>query len=564
MLWGWSGRVDLRDWGSRDPNSGTGRPRSSGLAGATTLTPFIPQFEWSPESRDFPLPFPGGAERAAVAALAADEARPGATLEEVFSTTPNWMKLAPVALLLVAVTAFAAWQLLGGDGENPAATGTAGISAIATNETNGSATQRPGAGGAAASPTGGSAIAGSTGEATGDSTSGTTATTGEGEIAEGETGTTSTGSNGTQAPVVSQTVSDGESLADVAQTWGLNISTLVWANPDIDDPTAPLEGGTTVEVPVVDGVTYTVQDGDTLESVAAQFGVDPTAITGVIQNGVTSDADLRPGATITIYNARPVSRPTIAHYTVAQGDDLWKIASFYGLNPVTIAVANDLPDDYLIYPDQVLVIPPADGILYTVQPGESVETIAAAYNVAPDVIINFPFNNLSAGQALQPGQQILIPTVDLSNAAGGKGGVEAGPAEDPFAGTAEASGSGEATGTFMWPANGTITTQFGGGHNGLDIANVAWTPIVAADGGVVTFSGWNEFGLGYAVAIDHENGYVTWYGHMVEPPAVKAGDRVSQGQWLGSMGSTGKSTGPHLHFVVLHNSIYENPLQYLP
>ncbi|MCO5176101.1 MAG: LysM peptidoglycan-binding domain-containing protein [Thermomicrobiales bacterium] len=554
--------MDLRDWGSRDPDSGTGRSRSGGLAGATTLTPFIPQFEWSPESPDFPLPFPGGAERAAVAAHAAGDVRPGASLEEVFSTTPSWMKLAPVALLLFAVTAFAAWQLLGTDDNSPPATSTVGTSALSTTETNGSATQRPGAGGAEASPTGGSAVAGSTSQATADST----ATNGEGEVGEGETGTGSSapGTDGTQAPIVAQTVDDGESLADVARTWGLNVSTLVWANPDIDDPTAPLEGGTSISVPVVDGVTYTVQDGDTLESIAAQFDVDTSAITGVIQNGVASSADLQPGSTITIYNARPVSRPTVAHYTVAKGDDLWKIASFYGLNPVTIAVANDLPDDYLIYPDQVLVIPPADGILYTVQAGESVETIAAAYNVAADVIINFPFNNLSAGQTLQVGQQILIPTVDLSNAAGGKGGVDVGPAQDPFAETAQATGAAEATGTFMWPVTGTVTTEFGGGHNGLDIANVAWTPIVAADGGVVTFSGWNEFGLGYAVAIDHENGYVTWYGHMVEPPAVKAGDRVSQGQWLGSMGSTGKSTGPHLHFVVLHNSIYENPLQYLP
>ncbi len=364
--------------------------------------------------------------------------------------------------------------------------------------------------------------------------------------------------------MVAVAADDGETLADVAVVWGLNVSTLVWANPEIEDPTAPRAGGTSISVPVVDGITYTVQDGDTLESIAAQYDVDTTAITGVIQNGVESDADLAPGATITIYNARPISRPSIARYTVAQGDDLWKIASFYGLNPVTIAVANDLPDDYLIHPEQVLIIPPADGILYTVQEGDSVETIAAAYSVSPDVIINFPFNGLAGGNTVQPGQQILIPTVDLSNASGGKGGVEAGPAQDPFAGTAEVSGPAQATGTFVWPAAGSVSQEFGGGHNGLDIANVSWTPVVVADGGVVTFAGWNEFGLGYAVAIDHENGYVTWYGHLVEPPAVAAGDRVSQGQWLGSMGSTGKSTGPHLHFIVLHNNIYENPLQYLP
>ncbi len=527
-----------------------------------TLTPFIPRFEWSPESRDFPLPFPG-ADRTPVATRF-EEARPGASLEEVFSTTPGWMKLAPVALLLLAVTAFAAWQLLGGDEAKQPATTAAGTAALSTPGGPGAATQRPGAGGAAASPTGETSAAGATGQASGTSGTNGAGTTGETSTS-GETAATSAiVSTSEQAPVVSVAADDGETLADVASVWGLNVSTLVWANPDIEDPTAPLAGGTSIAVPVVDGVTYTVQQGDTLESIAARYGVDTSAIAGVIQNGVESDADLKPGATITIYNARPISRATIAHYTVAQGDDLWKIASFYGLNPVTIAVANDLPDDYLIYPDQVLIIPPADGILYTVQAGDSVETIAEAYNVSPDVIINFPFNNLGDGKTVQAGQQILIPTMDLSNAAGGKGGVEAGPAQDPFAGTAEVSGPAQATGTFVWPVVGTVSQEFGGGHNGLDIANVAWTPVVAADGGVVTFAGWNDFGLGYAVAIDHENGYVTWYGHLVEPPAVKAGDRVGQGQWLGGMGSTGKSTGPHLHFIVLHNNIYENPLQYLP
>lgn len=526
---------------------------------AATLTPFIPRFEWSREHRDFPLPLPG-AERPAVAAHL-DAGRPGASLEEVFSTTPGWMKLAPVALLLLAVTAFAAWQLLGNDTSQPAGTAAVGTSALSTPGL-GAATQRPGAGGAAASPTGGTAAAGSTSQA-GSGTSGVGSAT-EPAGTGASTATSAIVGPSDQPAVVSVTADDGETLADVASVWGLNVSTLVWANPDIDDPTAPLEGGTAIAVPVVDGVTYTVQQGDTLESIAARYGVDASAITGVIQNDVASDADLRPGATITIYDARPISRASIAHYTVAQGDDLWKIAGFYGLNPVTIAVANDLPDDYLIYPGQVLVIPPADGILYTVQAGDSVETIAAAYNVAADVIINFPFNNLGGGKTVQPGQQILIPTVDLSNAAGGKGGVEVGPAQDPFAGTIEASASTEATGTFIWPAVGTISQAFGGGHNGLDIANVAWTPVVAADGGVITFAGWNDFGLGYAVAVDHENGYVTWYGHLIEPPAVRAGDRVSQGQWLGGMGSTGKSTGPHLHFVVLHNSIYENPAIYLP
>ncbi len=128
MLWGWSGRVDRRDWGSRDPAGGAGQPRPGMPGGmseaAAALTPFIPRFEWSPEYRDFPMPFPGADSTPVAARL--EGPRQGATLDEVFSTTPGWMKLAPVALVLLAVTAFAAWQLLGGEDAEPEPTTAAG------------------------------------------------------------------------------------------------------------------------------------------------------------------------------------------------------------------------------------------------------------------------------------------------------------------------------------------------------------------------------------------------------------------------------------------------------
>ena len=100
-------------------------------------------------------------------------------------------------------------------------------------------------------------------------------------------------------------------------------------------------------------------------------------------------------------------------------------------------------------------------------------------------------------------------------------------------------------------------------HQGLDIANGMNTPIVAADGGVVIFAGWNTAGYGFAVSIDHGNGLVTWYGHMASQPAVWVGQQVSQGQYLGPMGSTGASTGSHVHFAVLRNGVWDDPLNYL-
>jgi murein DD-endopeptidase MepM/ murein hydrolase activator NlpD len=114
-----------------------------------------------------------------------------------------------------------------------------------------------------------------------------------------------------------------------------------------------------------------------------------------------------------------------------------------------------------------------------------------------------------------------------------------------------------------WPTTGSITTYFTSYHNGLDIANATGTPIGAADGGVVTWAGWRNDGLGIAVFVDHGGGLQTWYGHFSRV-VVSPGQVVGKGQLLGYMGSTGRSTGPHLHFMVLVNYGYRNPLNYLP
>ena len=118
----------------------------------------------------------------------------------------------------------------------------------------------------------------------------------------------------------------------------------------------------------------------------------------------------------------------------------------------------------------------------------------------------------------------------------------------------------------MWPVNGVITQYFSSRHNGLDIAISAGTPIHAADSGRVIWAGWRTDGLGYCVMIDHLNGYTTVYGHMIRQPAVYVGQYVSRGQVIGYIGSTGHSTGPHVHFMIKlgmgHN--YLNPLPLLP
>ncbi len=127
------------------------------------------------------------------------------------------------------------------------------------------------------------------------------------------------------------------------------------------------------------------------------------------------------------------------------------------------------------------------------------------------------------------------------------------------------------TGSFRWPTTGRITSRFGGrsspggigstNHKGIDIAVPRGTPIYAADGGTVTYSGWMG-GYGYLVQIDHGNGYVTRYGHN-SSLTVSVGAKVYKGQQIARAGSTGNSTGSHCHFEVRYNGVAKNPLNYL-
>ena len=126
------------------------------------------------------------------------------------------------------------------------------------------------------------------------------------------------------------------------------------------------------------------------------------------------------------------------------------------------------------------------------------------------------------------------------------------------------------TGSFRWPAHGRLSSPYGyrtifgsrSFHGGIDIANSKGTDIVAADGGIVNYAGWMN-GYGYLVRIDHQNGYTTYYGHCSKL-LVSVGDKVHKGQHIAEMGSTGRSTGNHLHFEIRYNGERKNPSNYLP
>ncbi len=117
---------------------------------------------------------------------------------------------------------------------------------------------------------------------------------------------------------------------------------------------------------------------------------------------------------------------------------------------------------------------------------------------------------------------------------------------------------------FSWPATSTITQYFSSSHPAIDMADPMNTPIVSAKGGKVISAGWNTYGLGYAVTIDHGDGLVTGYAHLAAQSAVSVGQQVAQEEYLGPMGSTGDSTGPHLHFSIQQDGVAVDPLHYLP
>lgn len=349
------------------------------------------------------------------------------------------------------------------------------------------------------------------------------------------------------------TTTEGDTLLKIADRFDVSVTSLIWSN-EVEDPGAPLEVGTVINVPHQDGVVHEVQEGETLTEIAAMYSVEEQAILDAPGNDLDPNIAPEVGSLLLVPGGVVTDRGELATYTIREGDTLIAIAGYYGLQPQTIVWANELPHPDLIHAGQELIIPPGDGALITAEEGDTVEEIAGKFNIDPQVVRDYGFNNLD-DQVLQVGQQILVPGDFLPPI-----NESAPPTAEGVAGEGV---TGPATGQFIWPTEGFISQEYHTGHTGVDIANEEWTPVNAADGGIVIFSGWSDLGLGYAVGIDHGNGYQTWYGHLASEPYVEVGQVIWQGGYLGPMGTTGKSTGPHLHFVVIKDGAYQNPLDYL-
>jgi murein DD-endopeptidase MepM/ murein hydrolase activator NlpD len=235
------------------------------------------------------------------------------------------------------------------------------------------------------------------------------------------------------------------------------------------------------------------------------------------------------------------SSDQISIYTVREGDTISGIAEMYGVTPNTIRWANDLGSK-TISEGQVLVILPISGVQHTVRSGETLEQIAKKYKSNADDIADF--NGLAPGQKLTAGDEIIIPDgeIEAPNA----------PSSSSLAPNPYRGGSGPYyEGYYMRPIRGGVKTQGIHGHNAVDLADVLGTPIDAAATGDVIVSrmgGWNG-GYGNYIVISHPNGTQTLYAHLSKI-IVEDGWHVVQGQQIGNMGSTGKSTGSHLHFEI--------------
>lgn len=255
----------------------------------------------------------------------------------------------------------------------------------------------------------------------------------------------------------------------------------------------------------------------------------------------------------TIISAKP--RDKVVDYTVLGGDTLASIANKFGVSVDTIKWANDLKSE-TIKPGDTLKVPPGTGIVHKVNSGDNIYAIAKKYNVEAQNIVNFPFNDFADLDtfALTPGQTIFVPdgTIEEAKPAQRPGGFYTGPI------TAGARGSSN----FIWPTSGSITQYPIWYHMALDIANGSLPPVLASDGGTVVYAGCIAYGYGCHVIIDHGNGYQTLYGHLSQIQ-TSPGATVGQRQQIGVMGSTGRSTGPHLHFEIRSGGTLLNPLGFL-
>lgn len=316
---------------------------------------------------------------------------------------------------------------------------------------------------------------------------------------------------------------------------------------------------TTTEAVVQSNPTKYMESGVLSASQALMAENVPLEATKLVGSGALSSLTLAEGG------VSVAPRDSVETYTVLEGDTLSTIAAKFGVSLNTLLWANSLNVRTIVKPGQELTILPVSGVLHTVRSGETVARIAKTYGVTEDDIL--AYNNIDDASGLQvsakvivPGGEITAPTPVSRTTA----------VKSIFTSTPTTSAAKVDTGAtkMLWPTDLTYVVRgLQWGHTGVDIdcsgrANGTSTnDNYAASDGIVQFAGWKN-GYGNTVEINHGNGIVTRYGHHYSI-YVTNGQSVTRGTPLGRCGSTGESTGTHLHFEVIANGKFMNPFDYI-
>ncbi len=330
-------------------------------------------------------------------------------------------------------------------------------------------------------------------------------------------------------------VKAGETMSDIAVSYNVPMSDIVKAN-ELKDPNRLSEKQLLLIPDSSDAVDATLEEVMTRKArvLAAQEKVVPVKVTA---------------------------------YVVAQGDSLWSIANSQNLEIDTLFGCNDLKNPDLLKPGVTLRIPNQDGIFYTVKKGDTLEKIAKTYGIPVDRIRKG--NAADSLNPLQEGREVFLPgarpeAADSSPAPKGGSGKSS-----PRSGGSTV--SSPASRSYRWPVVGKISSPFGWRrhpvtrrrdfHTGIDVRAPRGREIKAAKAGRVEYAGWMG-GYGRVVVIRHNDGYSTLYAHC-NSLSVRNGQSVSQGQTIASVGTSGRTTGPHLHFEIRQGKSPMNPLKLL-
>lgn len=250
-------------------------------------------------------------------------------------------------------------------------------------------------------------------------------------------------------------------------------------------------------------------------------------------------------------------------YTVKAGDSLENIAAAYNVKVNTIAESNKLSLNSTLTEGQVLEFPSIDGVLYKIQSGETLWDLALLNKVDFNKIVEI--NELEAPEKLKLDQKIIIPGVDKVKplASNTTTSTKKNSASNK---TLSRGGSIPTIISASLPVQGKLSSKYGPRwgrqHAGIDISAPTGTDVFASMGGKVTFSGWDNGGYGNLVIIDHGNGLQSYYAHNSKL-LVEKGEYVNKGTQIADVGSTGNSTGPHSHFEIRKNGSPVNPYTYI-